>query len=344
MDKANSPIVYRVDRGTGFGHFLCCLEFYATLAEQMRRPFITTVRDSLFDGTRNEENAVLARYFERFGMSDTLDQINYDHVRRAVEDGIRDNLRIAVIGRQDMAKRIYAEFPALKYAEFIERHSDCISPEGLEPYDLVYVDSVMPGIALTRALPEILSPPVLRQNLINEAESATGGPVDVAIHMRHGNGEKLGNRLMGGDEAFWKCCEALATKAKEMAPENGRIVAVSDNAETAKFIADAAGGITLGSDGLPTIAHYKFLRAEEDVGLLRRIRRRFTSKDQDRIGRYDRMFLDIAVLASANTIVAGESRFPSAAKLINPDAKLFLFEDADTSREVAYSDLGEFPT
>lgn len=330
MQHRTQIVIYRPGREIGIGHLLVCWSAYQALALQLAGRFLTTISGTIFESAPPETASnFVCRNFRT--TSAERPDISLDHaaIARVLAPEKTAQARCVIIGRNDNAQRAKQEFPGLASADLLDRHDDQdkIVPSYLANYDIIYVDSVRPQARLTQVLgyfrPDLALAPIHNAR----AAELTPGPPYIAVHLRHGNGEQLSGRPEGGSDSFHQNMRHLAQTAKEEIEVVGArgIVCLSDNAEAAAFMAAQCGGQTLGAgEDLPDAPFQAFMRAAGDA----------------RASRFDRMFLDLAVLASAQSIIAGASQFANAAKLLGRDKRLQIVSPDGARYMVLDKDIG----
>nr|WP_321509803.1 hypothetical protein [uncultured Hyphomonas sp.] len=324
-------LIYRPGGAIGIGHFIVCLVVYAVLAQRLRAQFLTTIANTVFDNGQPEESAFWIRHFQSTEINGCQLGLGGCAINGALKSLFHDRARAILIGREDKSGRPAREFPALADVPLLDRHADeeKIVPEYLSRFNLIYVDSVLPGLRLTRTLKQ-LRPSVELANLhCDRAAQAVPEHPYIAVHLRHGNGEYLNDRAQPGSDVFEMLLKHVARTAGEVASTMGirNIICLSDNGHTAERLAELCGGITIGAVDLPQ-SPFQSALSEPSVR---------------RSDLLDRAFLDLAVLSGAAGIVAGESQFVLAAKLLGaqkflqivlPDGTSYSVRDQDTGNKI----------
>ncbi|MEC7764264.1 MAG: hypothetical protein VX874_20340 [Pseudomonadota bacterium] len=319
-------VIYRPVSAVGIGHLLFSTAIYGALARELGARFIVTARGTVFDDTDDG-----GAFFSRFLVPEIPKGLDLATGHQAIRDALAaaqtDEDDMVVIGRQDGRQRPAREFGPLRNADFIDRWDEpALTPDALGQYDMIYADSVVPEIGLTRLLSDI--PPLFRPHprIVALAKATVPEEDYVAVHLRHGNGEHLHGRTEGSDPAFTAYLEKVADTARAAAEAAGvrHVVCLSDNHDTAQRLAELTGGRALSPDDLPTQDFRAFLR---DSG---------SSDEQE--ARLTRILVDITILARARRIVGGHSLFCHAAALWGDLDRLTLVSPDGTT-----ATFGELP-
>lgn len=294
---------------------------YSALAQALGAEFKTTLTGTVF------EKQTFGEIFDisAAGPPTSIDPLGFN---AALTQEALAGRAAAVIGRQDFAARPLKVFPALEEAEMLDIYADGdrILPESLAHYDVIYVDSVLPNYALTMALAPLETPLRLKPELFLKARAASGGNDYVAIHARHGNGEHLHNRIEGTDPDFAAFLDHIA-KAARRAAQGKPIICVSDNAQTARTLAERTGGTDFGAEGLPNAPHLSWFKA---------------GKNGRAVG-HARMMSDLACLAGAKHIIAGYSQFAFAGHILGDGGTLEIVSRDGSSYSVQNAEIGFLP-
>ncbi|CUJ17204.1 hypothetical protein [Cognatishimia activa] len=298
-------IVYRPARGVGFGHTLFAMSHYNAMARALSVPFFSTFEGQIYS-LHGGEQGFIDTFFTPEIVSGHRSEISYKAVKSAMRSAEQANEKVLLIGREAFPKRAPNEFPFLKTAEKLEykRDRDKVTPEYLKDFNLVYVDSVQPDMSWLEWFGPITAPLKFQEHYlrqVRETLNLSSRPY-IALHARHGNGEYLDGRVSGESAKYIEFLEKIAqsalTKKAELLAEE--IICLSDNAETAKTLAELSDGRVAGADNLPDEAFQKFVRSNP-------------SQAMQRVGK---IMFDFATLAGAQHIVGGESYFPRAANLL----------------------------
>ena len=307
-------VVYRPARGVGFGHTLFAMSHYNAMARALSVPFFSTFEGQIYS-LHGGEQGFINTFFTPESWSDHRSEVSYDAVQSAMRSAERAKDKVLLIGREAFPKRAPNEFPYLKKAEKLEYKRDRtkVTPEYLQNFDLIYVDSVQPDMSWVEWFEPISAPLKFQESYlkqVRETLSLSSGSY-IALHARHGNGEYLDGRVSGESTKYAEFLEKIApsalTKKAELNAEE--IICLSDNAETAKTLAKLSNGRVAGADHLPDEAFQKFIRGTP-------------SQAMQRVGK---IMFDFATMAGAQHIVAGESYFPRAANLLSAQGQLTLF-------------------
>ncbi|MAM61664.1 hypothetical protein [Maritimibacter sp. UBA3975] len=293
-------VIYRPAGGVGLGHLLFSLAGYSSLARDIWAGFVSTGQSTEFDrdGTATGIFADHLTLVPDPGLPVTF---GLPAIRDRLTPEALEGKRCALIGRKEARRRAQAEFPQLTDATFFEQEDDALSPDALRPFDVIYVDSVLPPTQLTGRIRSLR--PLLVPNADTERRAIAVCPSEpfVGVHLRHGNGEHLHGRLEGGQAEFDDYLNLVADTAREVADTAGlgAILCISDNAETAERLAARSGGVALPPDDLPQTAWRDHIGEAGEAF-------------NDRL---TRMMVDIAALSRGTRIVAGHSWFSESAAL-----------------------------
>lgn len=307
-------VVYRPARGVGFGHTLFAMSHYNAMARALSVPFFSTFEGQIYS-LHGGEQGFIDTFFTPVILSGHRSEVSYDAVKSAMRSAEQAKDKVLLIGREAFPKRAPNEFPFLKTAKKLEYKRDRtkVTPEYLQKFELIYVDSIPPDMSWVEWFGPISAPLKFQESYLRQVREtlSLSSRSYIALHARHGNGEYLDGRVSGESAKYTDFLEKIAqtaiTKKAELRAEE--VICLSDNAETANTLAKLCGGRVAGAEHLPDEAFQKFIRATP-------------SQAMQRVGK---IMLDFATLADAQHIVGGESYFPRAANLLGAEDQLTLF-------------------
>ena len=324
----NRTLLFQAGDAIGLGHLLASIALYKHLADSLGWRFCCSIRHNVLavDPTQDVDP-----FFETFfALGEDRSCLSSEVSDQSLERA-RDNGRTVMVAcRSDRLDLVSGQHDVLAGMDFqvclLPEFRDLLSQEQLPEADVVYIDTLcpflpFPGVeAYYAGVPAF--PPRLRSG---DADRATG-PF-IGIHVRHGNGEALSGRPMGGTERFNTLMAHYADRIEALRREHQirDVLVLSDNSAVADSLARAVGGRAAADTPLPEVPFQTYLGAPH----------------ASKLGRLARTLADFDRLSEASVIGGASSLFPLASWVWSDGASLAWIDDWEEGRNV--SPLGERP-
>jgi hypothetical protein len=267
------------------------------------RAFYFSLQGTVFD-LYGDESAFLGRFFDTRVLGSPQVHLGIDKTQERLLRLNSTAQHVIVAHPKGQPDRAVREFPMLRTARFLsEATFTTLQPADLQDVDLLYVDSLCPPAPLLKSFGTIQPLFPISESYQDSAFSHLESRHYIGVHIRHGNGEHLGNRRISGDHAlFGDYLKDVATQVLDLSSVTniGDIVVLGDNADTITTLAKLTGGQGVGTDDLPSERFQDFIRADR----------------QNATRRIEKVMFDFSVLAGAQHIVSGISLFSQAAHLL----------------------------
>lgn len=305
--KKRRAIIYRPAKGVGIGHFLYSLAGYGSLARETGAEFYFTANNTVFTKFL-DEGEFISQYFDQSSIRSDRVHFGFEKVSSRLREAEKFSENVVVLGRKDRMKRAASDFPSLKNSDILEA-SDFSNLEIQEimNIDVLYVDSIVAPRAPIEEITDITPLLSLSKSYLQTVYEAIGTDRYIGVHVRHGNGEDLDNRVSGGTSEFDSYMRRVANQVNRIAQENeiSEKLVASDSKLAVEQLAELTGGRPIGVLNLPDRRFQDYLRSSRDVAE----------------SGVEKLMFDFAVLAGAQHIVSGSSFFPRAAALLSKNQK-----------------------